>query len=259
MKKFKLCLVGYPLKKSFSPLVFEKIAKLCNIKIDFDLIEVKDTDPLKILSLNYDGFFITIPYKKTFYQYTNPDNIARELKIINCIKKHRNSFYSTNTDYKAIVTLSRKIDLAKKSATILGNGSIAYVSTYFLIKKGIKKIRISARNHKNSSEIIELLKRNSLYYELLKFPQTNNSDIIINATPMGMYFEEKIKLNKDTKFVIDFAYTKGNTELIKNCLKNKIKCISGIEILVMQALYGFKFITSIDIKKYYTKITEELI
>jgi shikimate 5-dehydrogenase len=45
MKKFKLCLVGYPLKKSFSPLVFEKIAKLCNIKVDFDLIEAKDTDP----------------------------------------------------------------------------------------------------------------------------------------------------------------------------------------------------------------------
>jgi len=259
MIKYKLCLVGYPLKKSLSPIIFKKIATLCNKEIEFDLIEKKYINPLKILSLDYNGFFITLPYKKVFYDYTIPDTIAKKLKIINCIKKHKNNFYSTNTDYKALLSLSSKVNFKNKTATIFGNGKTAYISAFFLIKKGVKKIRISARNHENSKEIINLIRKHSIKYEILQFPQIKDSNILINATPLGMYFNKKIEIKDSIDFVIDFAYNIHETDLIKSCIKNNIKHISGINILVIQALYGFKFITSLDIKKYYKNIIEELI
>ena len=259
MKKIKLCLCGYPLKKSLSPKVFKIISEITKIKIEFDLIEKKDIDAKKVLSSNYDGFFITLPYKKTFYHYTQPDPLAKRLGIINCIKRYKNKLYSTNTDYKALKTLLQKFDLKNRIATILGNGATAYISAYLLIKKEVKKIKISARNHIKSLEIINLLKKKNIQYELLKFPKLNNSDIVINATPLGMYFEKNIDFKKPPKLVVDFAYSEGQTNLIRKCIKNNIQHINGIEILVMQAIHGFKFITSIDLRRYYKKIVEEFL
>jgi len=260
MKKYKLCLIGYPLKKTLSPLIFRKISKLINVKIKFEVIERKKIDPQKILNKKYEGFFITIPYKKLFHKYTISDKIANKLKIINCIKKAKNKFYSTNTDYKALIALTKKTLMKNKTATILGNGATAYISAYFLINREVKKIYLSARNHQKSTDIIELAKKNNIDLKLIKFPNIPKSEIIINATPLGMYFNQKIKLPKNTELVIDFAYTKKRkTDLIKNCIKNKIKYIGGIEILIMQALYGFKFISSIDLKKYYKKILKEFL
>jgi len=258
MNQIKIALIGYPVKKSLSPLIFKKIAGIIKKDILFDLIETENPDPRKILRDNsYNGFFITIPYKRMFYRYAIPDRISKELKIVNCLKREGNKFYATNSDYKAIKKLCEGFKLDGKTATILGNGATAYISSYFLIRKGIKKINISARNHKKSFEIIKLLNKKGLDFELLKFPESGGTELLINATPLGMYFNEKINIDKKNEFIIDFAYKKDGTQLINHCIDKKIKHISGTEILIMQALYGFEFITSINIKKYYNKILRE--
>jgi len=257
----KISIIGFPLKKSLSYLIFSKLSKLIKEEIIFEKIETKKIkkDIVKYIKNNYDGLFITMPHKTSFFKYTLPDKISAKLNVINCVKIKNKNLYSTNTDYKALKYLLKPYVIKGKTAIILGNGSTAYISTHLLIEKGIKKIILSVRNKRKLQKIKKLLNEKKIKYSTITFPRIKTCDILINCTPLGMYFNKKLNIkNKNIKLIIDFAYKKSETPLIKYAKKNNIDTITGINILLLQALYGFEFIKGIKVKKYYQILLKQI-
>lgn len=250
----KIGLLGHPLNKSLSKHLYSSIYEITKFKTDFYEFETQNPFDaiMNMINNGFNGFFVTIPYKKIFIEKTINDEIVRKTSNLNCVCIKNRNLFSTNTDYTALKKLlsMKGIDVANKNAVIIGNGSAALTSIELLKEKGIRRIMILSRN---SEKNIELLK---LYGGLFSFGlihDTNciSSDILINATPLGMYYDfPEVKI--DAKVTIDFAYLNKETKLIKIAKDISAKFIDGREILTMQGILGLKHIFGVDyVDRYY--------
>ncbi|MCX7641159.1 MAG: hypothetical protein N2Z20_00810 [Elusimicrobiales bacterium] len=251
----KIAVIGYPLKKSLSNILYKTIYKLYELKTEFYAFETKQPQLIiqKMIEDRFSGFFVTIPYKKLFLNMTYPDIIVRKTGNLNCVKIDNKQLFSTNTDYLAIQKLieMKNIKIEDKKATIIGNGSAAQTMITLLKEQKIKKLEIIVRGLTKTTKLKNLFK--NMNFIDIRYASQINSDIFINATPLGMY-EEFPKLEINTNLVIDFAYLDKNTNLIEYATKNKINFIEGKEILVMQGIFGLKHIFGVDFVDKYNDI-----
>lgn len=256
----KIGLLGYPLKNSLSKNLYQTISNLFKIEINFFEIETKE--PLKEIKKlkkeNFNGFFVTIPYKKVFFKISKNDEIAQKTKNVNCIKIENNYLISTNTDYLSLRYLIEKkgINPSNKKATIIGSGSSALTSYVLLKEFGVSEIDIIIRKKNKKEETQRVFKESNII--LLSKLKNYRTDLLINATPLGMYFEFP-QINFTFETAIDFAYSKDETILIKKAKKDSKIFIDGKEILVMQGLFGLKHIANIELKDKFEKIYQSFL
>ncbi|MGC8727982.1 MAG: shikimate dehydrogenase family protein [Elusimicrobiales bacterium] len=252
----KLVLIGGKLKKSLSADLYRKLSEISKTKIIFKKIQTKNLKKAveKIKKAKLNGFFITLPYKKEITKLTIGDKSVLKSGSANCVKISGRHLLSSNTDYKALKNII-KDDISRKKALIIGNGSSAQTAFIFLLEKGIKDITVAARNPNKNDWFKKFQNIKLTDFRALKEPY----QIIINATPIGMYYKKNLNINlKNAELLIDFAYDKKETGLVKKAKKRKIKTIEGIEILANQAVEGIKFISGKNFKKYDKKLIKYL-
>ena len=87
MKRFAL--IGYPVSHSISPLLHRSIFYQLGLDHSYELKELKKEDLESFVSRNrYFGYNVTIPYKKTIFNYINNfENSCEDIGSVNCIFK----------------------------------------------------------------------------------------------------------------------------------------------------------------------------
>lgn len=158
------------------------------------------------------------------------DELAKEIGAVNTIVNRRGRLIGYNTDYLGF-DYSLKfygIDLKYKKVLILGSGGASKMLQRLVMDKGAKEFVVISRSTENNYETIE------------KF---TDFEVIINATPLGMYpnnMESKVRLAKFNKLeaVIDLIYNPLKTKLILDAEKLNIKTMSGLMMLVAQAFFA---------------------
>lgn len=202
---------------------------------------------------------VTIPYKQTVIPYLDElDENARTIGAVNTIVNKNGKLYGHNTDFSGFLYMLNKnnISISQKKCLVLGNG-------------GAAKAVIAVLHTLNASEILLVSRRPSettiTYQDCIK----NHSDaqVIINTTPVGMYPEENASPIDLTWFpqceaVADLIYNPMETKLTAQAKSLGITGVTGLEMLVAQALYAAEFFldTSLDktqIDRIYRKIAEE--
>ena len=220
----KYCLIGEKLGHSYSKIIHEKCG------LDYSLIEI-EKDKLKDFFENceYDGFNVTIPYKKEvmkYLSYVSPD--AQKIGAVNTILKKDGKFYGYNTDVGGLKSMieSTNVSLKDKNVLVLGSGGASNTACTYALNSNAKSVKVVSRkgeiNYENCYDLID-------------------TDIIINATPCGMspnVNERPINLSRfnNLKGVYDCIYNPQNTNLILQAKKLNIPCASGLKMLVVQAL-----------------------
>lgn len=242
-------LIGYPLKHSFSKEIHAMISNY-----DYDLLEIKK-DELEnlLLKANFKGLNVTIPYKQEVIKYLNEiDYAANSIGAVNTILNDNGKLKGYNTDFYGLLSLINKIgyDIKDKNVLILGTGATsntAHAVCQYLDARSITKV---AR------------KKNNLCPDFSQIYLLNDKfDIVINATPNGMYPHNNdallVDLDKmdNLQAVIDVIYNPINTSLLLQAKKRNIKAIGGLYMLVSQAVYA----SSLFLKREFDKnITEQI-
>ena len=112
MKKFAL--IGYPVSHSISPLLHSSIFYQLELDHSYELQELKKEDLENFVNRNrYNGYNVTIPYKKTIFNHINEfENSCEDIGSVNCIFKDK----GYNTDWKGFVLSLKKnnIDVSQK-------------------------------------------------------------------------------------------------------------------------------------------------
>ena len=158
------------------------------------------------------------------------DNLAKEIRAVNTIVNRDGRLIGYNTDYLGF-DYSLKfygIDLKGKKVLILGSGGASKMLQKLVIDKGAEEFVVISRSSENNYDSLE------------KF---SDFEVIINATPVGMYpnnMESKVDLNKfnNLEAVIDLIYNPLKTKLLLDGEKLNIKTMSGIMMLVAQAFFA---------------------
>ena len=197
---------------------------------------------LNIRDEKIHGINITLPFKKKVIPFL--DELSEEAKIsqsVNTIYKKDNKIIGENTDIEGFKLSLEKTEqkIKNKKALILGAGGVVSSLIIALKKMQIKKIYLSNRTELKAIE----LKKNFPEIEIIKWGETLDFDIIINATSIGLKEEDKININykqiSKNKFFYDVIYNPPETNFLKNAKKYGGITKNGKMMFIYQAQKAF--------------------
>ena len=258
-----LALIGNPVNHSLSPIMQNAAIKNLGLDLVYLAFPCKDKDfnsAVKSLkNLNCKGLNITIPYKeKVFNLCSEISPIAHKIKAINTLKLNKNNEWcGTNTDVEGFMYPLKNFDLRNNKGTILGSGGAARAALQGLLELKVSEINVISRNENSLKKILKDFECDIKINGFMENDEANtklieNSDVIINSTPVGMGslpdeknslpFGEKIwrSLNSET-IVYDLIYNPRQTSLLKFGLQQKCTLIDGLEMLVAQGAKSFSY------------------
>lgn len=223
--------IGRKLTHSYSQFIHDAFGKY-----DFALKELEPDEARDfILHGTWKGITITIPYKKLAYELCDvlsPE--AQEIGCANVVVRHSdNTLHGYNTDYRAFLYMAETagISFQDKKVLVLGSGGTSLTTRTAAKNAGAREIVIVSRTGEVNYSNVEKLH--------------SNANIIINATPVGMYPNtDAIPLNLDAfpnlSGVLDAVYNPMRTRLKQAAQKRNIPCGDGLRMLVAQAFYAME-------------------
>jgi shikimate dehydrogenase len=238
MRKFGL--IGYPLGHSFSKKYFND--KFNNEQItdcSYQNYPLTDISEFKILLTREPELFglnVTIPYKSVIIRYLNTvDTESHEIGAVNVIKIKRSDSKIWLDGYNSDVTGIRDSILPYikdniKNSLVLGTGGSSRAVCYVLRRLGLK-VTLVSRNKKAGI----------LSYSGINSSILENTDIIVNTTPLGMYpdIESKPDLDynllNEKHILFDLVYNPELTIFLKMGMERGCTIIGGLKMLHSQA------------------------
>jgi shikimate dehydrogenase len=136
---------------------------------------------------------------------------------------------------------------------LIGAGGAARaIITALAEQSGISKIYVSGRNEAKQKKLVDMAHHKGLSCvtsRMNEIPELANlSDMIINATPIGLAGESSpisYKNIRKATIVYDIVYNPMNTDLILNAKKANGCIIYGYEMLLEQAAESFRVWTGV--------------
>jgi shikimate dehydrogenase len=255
MEKIKAGVIGTPISHSLSPVIHNYWLKKHKINGDYQAINVKKEELHEFLkSFNYTkliGFNITLPHKEEVFNviknYAEIDIKTQKLGAVNCVYKKNDKIYATNTDYygfKKSLEMHVNFSLENKKIALIGLGGAAKAILYGLLEEKNNIIYLINRT-KEKADIYQEKFRNQVVASGLSGLQemVEGADLIINASSMGLNNENNIEINfaniKKEKLFYDIVYKPEITKFLQDAMANKHKIITGIGMLVYQAIPAF--------------------
>jgi shikimate dehydrogenase len=238
MRKYGL--IGFPLGHSFSKSYFtEKFKKEKISDCSYDNYPISDLGMLPGLLADQPdlrGLNVTIPFKSAIFSFLDfIDPEAREIGAVNVLKIRRSGsqiqLHGYNSDITGIYdSLSECLKGGIRKAILLGTGGSSRAVRYVLEKSGISCIQVS---RKRQRDIISYPDLNSNILE--------NSDLIINTTPLGMYpdIDSRPDINynllNEHHTLFDLVYNPELTFFLRTGLERGCSVITGLKMLHSQA------------------------
>jgi len=257
----KAGLIGNPVNHSLSPKIHNYFLQKLQINGSYQAFNI---DPKNfyvslenLKNQGFAGFNVTIPFKeKIIEQCFKLDDSAQKIKAVNTVViDHNSNFIGYNSDAKGFIdnifAKYPNYNLRNKNAFVIGAGGASRAIVYGLLTSNVQNIFITNRNHHRVENLIadfsalaSQKKINLKYFSLEDFTDhLNHCDILINSTSLGMQNQPPLLLNLEklnyNSLVYDIVYKPLITDLLYQAQKRGNPIITGLGMLIRQALVGF--------------------
>ena len=212
-------------------------------------------------AMGWRGFNCSIPNKVEVMKYL--DRIGESAQIIGAVNtviiSPSGRTTGENTDGKGFVkAISEITSIIDKKVVIFGAGGAARAIAVEMALAGAREIIIVNVSERGKSLTDLLNSRTSAKASFQPWDQAfsipSDADIVINATPIGLYpnVEQRLNICVDTllpqMIVADCIPNPVYTHLLKDALANGCKhVLPGMNMLVYQAMIAIKYWTGKDV------------
>lgn len=257
-------IIGYPITHSVSPQMHNAAYAKLGLNYCYVPIAVKPEDLEKVLEgirmLGFAGVNVTIPHKEAVISHLDEvTKIARVIGSVNVILNQEGRLIGYNTDGPGFIDSLKEeggFDVGGKRAVVLGAGGGAKAVALMLAQDGIKNLVISDLIYEKAESLCEYINSHfgiapyacpTKSNELKKVIE--NCDLLVNATPVGMYPKvNECPIDDDYKIprsaiVYDIVYNPLETKLLKWAKNKGAKAVSGMGMLVRQGALAFSLFT----------------
>ncbi|MFA5125205.1 MAG: shikimate dehydrogenase [Patescibacteria group bacterium] len=262
-------LLGHPVDHSVSPILFQAIANSVGLEYSHLKIDVSRTEDLagclKAMSqLGFSGANVTLPYKLAIIPHCSEvDPLARKVGAVNSLVFNGDKVSGFNTDIRG-AEMAIKTQLKATSQTdkvlIIGAGGVARAIAYALADRCGEMYVINQDKRQAETMIQELsleprAKAKTLTPLRLQW-FLQQCDIIVNATPVGMYPDMERRIvplhnmaqaaqNSDfpRKCFLDAIFNPYKTRFLMDAESFGAKVCSGTYMMIFQALAAFELWT----------------
>lgn len=222
-------LLGEHLGHSFSKIIQERLTGL-----PYELIEVPREGLDDFLrEAPFSAVNVTIPYKQAVLPYlSSVSDEARKMGAVNVILNRGGRLEGHNTDYYGFISLARRsgIDFRGRKVLILGAGGGAKAVKAACEAMGASVVRNAVRSPKSAEDIL-----------LSAIPADNDFNIVVNATPVGMFPQvDGVPVSVDAfpclEGALDIIYNPLRTNFILDAKAAGVPALGGLWMVVAQAV-----------------------
>ena len=250
-----------PIKHSISPFIhnyaFDKTG-VNGVYVAWDVPEQDVAVSLENVK-RYDmfGLNVSMPYKQIVVPYMDELNDAAKLiGAVNTVINRDGKLIGHNTDgigfFRSLKTFSN-FDIKDKVMIILGGGGAATAIIAQAALNGAKKISIFNQSQfldETNKRAQELSQATGVKIEVFPIEnqeliqtKTNESDLLVNATSVGMDGKSMV-INPEMTFpseleVVDVIYQPFETPFLKLVRGKGLHAINGLGMLLFQAAEAF--------------------
>ncbi len=254
----ELAVIGYPLSKTFSPVIQNSALRSVGLNWEYSAIPVEPENLfqfLKIASQKMIGLNVTIPYKSDTYKFCNrTSNLVKLTGAVNTLlfKKTTKEIFGYNTDVLALIEAFKRRNRKINSLLCLGAGGSASAVILGGIYLGAEKVYIANRTIEKAQKIVERFKSFfDVDFEIIPLDENQLKNIlgkvdsIVNCIPeqATVDFEEIFPKIEQNKIFCDYSYSEKPTVLYTKAKNFGYEVISGLEILIYQGVYAFEIFT----------------
>ena len=263
----KVCgLIGNPVGHSISPLIHNKLAKLCNIDMVYTTSKVEkgcvETAVKGAFALDIKGLNVTVPHKQEVIDVLDDiDPMAKAIGAVNTLVRTDKGYKGYNTD---ILGLERELDevgikLGGNKVIILGAGGAARAIAFLCVNKGAVSVNILNRTVEKAQSIANDVNThlNSCVAKAMALSDYNMLEgddyIVIQTSSVGLYPNCDSAVIEDEEFYkkaavgVDIIYNPATTKFIK-LINAQGKCAyNGLKMLLYQGVSAFELWNNIKV------------
>ena len=210
-------------------------------------------------AMGWRGFNCSIPHKIAVIEHLDGlGDSAEIIGAVNTVVRRGDQLIGENTDGRGFVkALEAVIDPQGKSVVLFGAGGAARAVGVEMALAGAARMTVVNRNHVRGESIVRLLNDRtptqadySAWEAKTRIP--DGTDIIINATSVGLYPDIDAMLEIDTDsltpemVVADGIPNPPLTRFLQAAQERGCRTRDGLGMLVQQGVIGIKYWTGID-------------
>ena len=243
-------LIGYPIKHSLSPAMHNAAFSSLTLNARYQLFPLKEDELKEFFSNlkrnNICGLNVTIPYKETVIPFLH--SLSQEARLIGAV----NTIKVSDTTLEGFLRhLEQDLKFNPKGQTVslIGAGGAARAIAVYLAKKTPRGLTIYDIDKTKALTLINHLKENFTgiefkHAESIEGLNIQNSNLLINATPMGMKEDDPCLVHKDSIprdiLVYDLIYNRKVTKLLQIAKEKGAQVSSGLGMLLYQGVGAFE-------------------
>jgi shikimate dehydrogenase len=240
----KCAVLGSPISHSLSPLLHQTAYQELGIEGSYEAIEINESnfDSFfeKAKGEGWSGFSLTMPLKELAYlRADQSDELVKKISSANTLLNIDGKWVAISTDLLAFKSL---LEVERNSKVkILGGGGTARAAVGAL-SGAVDEIEIYIRSDSRKPALLQAGDKSKITFKYMD--ELNSSgDYIISTLPKGELDPYAEKLSSGTGTFFDVIYNPWPT---KTAALWNGKVISGLELLVEQAMYQITFMTGED-------------
>ncbi|MGA2700517.1 MAG: shikimate dehydrogenase [Isosphaeraceae bacterium] len=204
-------------------------------------------------AMNWKGFNCTIPHEVAVVPLLDRLNpAAKIIGAVNCVINRHGELVGDNTDGKGFLqSLAGIHGIRGLRAVILGAGGAARAIAVELGLAHASQITIVNRSRERGEALVRLLgDRTAAASSLVawegKYHIPEDTDVVINATPIGLFPDVEARLPVDTEslqprmIVCDLIPNPPQTRFLRDAAMRGCTVLDGLGMLVNQGVIGIR-------------------
>ncbi len=242
-KKLHFPLVGKHVSKSESERIHRFILSQFHVACEYENFSVTppqfDSVIYRLLG-DFDGFNVTIPYKREVMEYLNDmQGDAVLFSAVNTVNTATKTGYNTDGAGFLQMLAQAGVQLKDKTALVLGGGGSGRSSAKALQNAGAQVFLYQRNQEKLQQTCREL----GLQAATKEQTQQGGFQLIVNCTGVGMHDTEGLSpvqadVFNGAEWAIDLIYTPPMSEFLRQASQKGVQTPTGASMLFYQAYYS---------------------
>jgi shikimate dehydrogenase len=263
----RLGVFGQPIAHSLSPQIQNAALAASDLKMQYARFEIArdELEPALELfkRLEFVGLNLTVPHKIAALNLVDDiDESARQIGAINTIKVEKGKLRGFNTDGPGFARAIREefsVDLRDLRVLVIGAGGAARAIALECAKEDCERLVIANRDPEKARQLTESLRGFFAGPKVLgpvarlqaiaadevalRF-QIANSDLVVNATPLGLNRGDAppvpVRLLAPHLMVYDTVYGSRPTAFVSGAIEAGARAANGRSMLLHQGALAFE-------------------
>jgi shikimate dehydrogenase len=244
-------LIGDPVAHSLSPAMHNAAFAALALPHRYEAHEVKAAKLAEVVGHirreDVLGANVTIPHKEAVLRLVDDvSDGARAIGAANTIVRRGGRLTADNTDGYGFRRALEALSIDAHRALVLGAGGAARACVFELLQAGIE-VTVANRTRDRAESLARSVRVERRRARAVAWPTQDDLDateLLVNATPLGMHNEDPIKGRRLPRAIVDLVPLATETPLVKRAkAAENVTVVDGLTMLLHQAARSFELWT----------------